>query len=233
MVMAPHTRLTLLPRSLAIFRLDELDKDTVATRFTAHEDHHCLVLSVSLESLAKLFRAPTPLLRQNMGLIRRWTEREERLYQDLLDPPVAKQVRHPWFQAKILELLTLNLFQESYPEEDFFCSQLKKKTHRHVRQALQLLQSRLSEPLELADLASHVGCAPHYLSRLVKQETGKTLSLHLRAFRIEQAALLLAGGTKNVTEVALEVGYSSLSHFSKAFASEQGLSPSQFLKRQY
>ncbi|MDB4406559.1 helix-turn-helix transcriptional regulator, partial [bacterium] len=69
------------------------------------------------------------------------------------------------------------------------------------------------------------------LSRLVKQETGKTLLLHLRSLRISKAAEMLSENRLNVTEVALEVGYQSLSHFSKAFSMEQGMTPSQFLKR--
>lgn len=232
LILAPHTRLTLLPRSLALFQLRELNQETIATRFASSESHECLLLTVGLSSLARLFRSPTPLLQQNLGLIRRWTGREEQLYQDLLDAPVASQARHPWYQAKILELLTLHLFQRRPEQESFFCSKLQQQTHRHVRQALEILQSRLDEPLDLTALAEDVCCAPHYLSRLVTQETGKTLSLHLRAFRIEHAVILLAGGKLNVTEAALEVGYNSLSHFSKAFAAEQGMTPSRFLKQE-
>jgi AraC-like DNA-binding protein len=66
----------------------------------------------------------------------------------------------------------------------------------------------------------------------VKQETGKTLLLHLRALRIEKASEMLSENHMNVTEVALEVGYQSLSHFSKAFSQERGMTPSQFMKRQ-
>lgn len=229
--MAPHTRLTLLPNSVALFNIEGNEQELIATRFASPGGHDSLVLSVDSESLTRLFRSPAALLKKNMGVIRRWTSREELLYRDLLEPPISSLARHPWYQAKILELLTLHLFQEFGPEESFFCSQLKQQTHRHVRQALELLQSRLNEPLDLADLAEDVGCASHYLSRLVTKETEKTLSLHLRAFRIERAALLLAGGDVNVTEVALEVGYNSLSHFSKAFTTEQGMSPSKFLKR--
>lgn len=231
LVMAPHTRLTLLPRTVALFNSEEREKLLVATRFDSSEGHDALVLSVGSESLTRLFRSPEDLLRRNMGLLRRWSSREEQLYQDLIAPPIASLAKRPWYQAKILELMTLHLFQEAGPQDSFFCRQVKKQTHRHVRQALELLQLRHAEPLELPFLAAEVGCAPHYLSRLVTKETGKTLSLHLRAFRIEQAALLLAQGDNNVSEVGREVGYQSLSHFSKAFAAEQGVSPMQFLKR--
>ena len=48
--------------------------------------------------------------------------------------------------------------------------------------------------------------------------TGLTISRYLRNLRLERAAELLHSGRSNVTEAALVVGFSSLSHFSKAFA---------------
>ncbi|MGJ8724438.1 MAG: helix-turn-helix domain-containing protein [Roseibacillus sp.] len=229
--MAPGTRITLLPETLAIFQLGSRSKNCIATRFDHSKEHDFLLLTAESHVLEKLFRSPIPLLTKNLGFIRRWSSREQQLFQDLVSPPVAEAARHAWLQAKTLELLTLNLFHRQEGGEPLFCQSLKEKTHRYVRQALELLQGRITESLDLKDLAEDVGCAPHYLSRLVKQETGKTLSLHLRAFRIEKAAELLAGGQYNVTEVAYEVGYNSLSHFSKAFQEEQGVSPSSFLRR--
>ncbi|WP_200391207.1 helix-turn-helix domain-containing protein [Roseibacillus ishigakijimensis] len=231
LVMAPGTRLTLLPSTLAIFTIGENPGQAIATRFEGSEGHDFLVLSLESQSLGRLFRAPIPLVEKNLGFLRRWSSREEQFYQDLINPPVAEVARHAWFQAKILELLSLHLFHEPHRREPLFCSQLKQKAHRYTRHALELLQGRLDEPLDLSNLAKDVGCAPHYLSRLVKQDTGKTLSLHLRAFRVERAAELLGTNQYNVTEVAMEVGYNSLSHFSKAFVEEQGLTPSAFLKR--
>lgn len=230
LVIAPGTRLTLLPQSLVIFQLEGNTGGTIATRFESKSAHDFVLLTLDSSSLSRLFRAPAPLLEKNLGLLRRWTAREATFYEDLVRPPVAQAARHAWYQAKTLEVLSLHLFQDT-PDEPLFCQQLRQKSHRHTRHALELLHGRLQEPLDLSELALDVGCAPHYLSRLVKQDTGKTLSLHLRAFRIERAAELLASGSANVTEASLEVGYNSLSHFTKAFVEEQGLTPSAFLRR--
>jgi AraC-like DNA-binding protein len=55
-----------------------------------------------------------------------------------------------------------------------------------------------------------------------------TIPQYLRQIRMERAAELLLGGRHNVTEVAMEVGYSSLSHFSKAFCTTIGCCPNLF-----
>ena len=41
----------------------------------------------------------------------------------------------------------------------------------------------------------------------------------------------IATGRCNVSEAALEVGYQSFSHFSRAFAEEKGVPPSQWVRR--
>ena len=87
----------------------------------------------------------------------------------------------------------------------------------------------MSEKLDLKLLGRSVGCSPHYLCRTFSEATGQTISRYLRNERIELAAKLLTKGRMNVTEAALEVGYNSLSHFSKAFYEVKGCQPSRYL----
>ena len=57
-----------------------------------------------------------------------------------------------------------------------------------------------------------------------------TIPQYVRQIRVERAAELLLEGRHNVTEAAMEVGYSSLSHFSKAFCTTIGCCPALFPK---
>ncbi len=98
-----------------------------------------------------------------------------------------------------------------------------------VATALALLHGRIAEPLDLSSLAREVGVSAPHLCRLVKQQTGMTLQRHLRRLRIGYACEMLASGRANITETALECGYQSLSHFSKAFREELGGSPRDWL----
>lgn len=231
LVMASETRLTLLPRTTALFTIADQAGLVSATRFASESGHDFLVLVIPTGSVEAIFGPFGSLMRKNLGILRRWSDRESGMAADLRDPPVQPAAEKQWYLAKTLEVLSLHLFRQPREEPRFFCSMVKSTAHRYVREALTLLEGRLDRSLDLKKLAGDVGCAPPYLSRLVKQETGKTLLLHLRALRIEKATEMLSRNEMNVTEVALEVGYQSLSHFSKAFAQEKGMTPSRFLKR--
>ncbi|MEO5713933.1 MAG: AraC family transcriptional regulator [Luteolibacter sp.] len=133
-------------------------------------------------------------------------------------------------EARVLEWAAVRLFR-SKPGDggSSFCANLRDRDP--VKRAIQLLREKFDQPLDLAALAKEVGIAPHYLSRRVSAETGDTLQRHLRRLRIERACEALDSGKMNVTEVALEVGYQSLSHFAKAFREETGLAPGKWLNR--
>ncbi len=108
-------------------------------------------------------------------------------------------------------------------------SRAERVSHERVARVQQLLQRHLDEPHDLDSLAAAAGCSPHYLSRTFTQVTGIPLMLWIRRARIERAAELLASGRCNVSEAALEVGYRSFSHFSRAFQQEKGVSPSKWV----
>jgi AraC-like DNA-binding protein len=88
-----------------------------------------------------------------------------------------------------------------------------------------LLQKNLVEPLSLEAIGRAVGCSPFHLSRTFSRQMGMSIPQYLRKIRMERAAELLRSGKCNVTEAALEVGYTSLSHFSQAFCQTMGCCP--------
>jgi AraC-like DNA-binding protein len=57
---------------------------------------------------------------------------------------------------------------------------------------------------------------------------GATPFALLRDLRLEKSRTLLKSQTGNVTQVAMDVGYASLSHFAKAFKKKYGISPKQY-----
>lgn len=144
--------------------------------------------------------------------------------------PVQGVASSFWYRGKIQELLALHAFPTQRPEEEFFCSQQKRLAAERVEKVKGLLGQRIDEALDLKCLAREVGCSSAYLCRTFSGETGVTISRYLRSIRVERAAALLRAGKCNVSEAAIEVGYQSLSHFSKAFQQEKGCLPSRYLE---
>src|SRR5439155_22364149 len=105
---------------------------------------------------------------------------------------------------------------------EFFCMRHKRLARERVERVKEILGRDLANPPTLAMLGHEVGCSPFYLSRIFSREVGQTIPKYLRNVRMERAAELLRTGRYNVTEAAIEVGYSSLSHFSKAFCETIG-----------
>jgi AraC-like DNA-binding protein len=141
----------------------------------------------------------------------------------LAQPPVPKAAQVLWYQSKALELMAHLLFEPKDPE--FFCMRQKRVARDRVERTKELLARNLASPPTLETLGQEVGCSPFYLSRIFSREVGLTIPQFLRNLRMERAAELLRTGRYNVTEAATEVGYSSLSHFSKAFCETIGCCP--------
>jgi AraC-like DNA-binding protein len=151
------------------------------------------------------------------------TAEQHQVVASLLQPPVSKPAQSLWYQSKALELMSHFLFAPKDPE--FFCMRQKRVARDRVERTKQLLAGDLANPPTLESLGREVGCSPFYLSRSFSREVGLTIPQYLRKLRMERAAELLRSGRYNVTEAATEVGYASLSHFSKAFCETIGCCP--------
>jgi AraC-like DNA-binding protein len=141
----------------------------------------------------------------------------------LRHPPVFAPAQAVWFQCKAVELAAQLFFTP--PEGELFCTRAQRSARERVDRVRAILREALSAPPALEELGRRVGCSPFYLSRLFSQEAGMTIQQYIRQLRMERAAELLRTGKCNVTEAALEVGYSSLSHFSTAFHETFGCCP--------
>jgi AraC family transcriptional regulator len=108
-----------------------------------------------------------------------------------------------------------------------------RQSRRHVAldRACRVIQTRLSEPLALADLAGPAGVSPAHLTRLFRAELGLTATDYLRRCRLERALHLLTRSEVPIKEVACEVGIPDLHAFNKVVRRGYGLSPRELRAR--
>ncbi len=76
--------------------------------------------------------------------------------------------------------------------------------------------------------AEKIHLSPHYLSDLLKKETGRSAKDHINDFVIEKAKNLLLGTNDSVSEIAYTLGFNYPHYFTRLFKSKTGQTPVEY-----
>ncbi|MFV0416864.1 MAG: helix-turn-helix domain-containing protein [Chthoniobacterales bacterium] len=98
----------------------------------------------------------------------------------------------------------------------------------HVRRAKYYIRNHHSEPIMLEDVARAIGFSNQYSSTLFRENTGITISEYISLVRIEAAKRQLRQRKQRISEIAYQVGFSSLSQFNRSFSKLMGQSPREY-----
>ncbi len=152
------------------------------------------------------------------------------LAQQLCQPPAYEACLPVWHQAKALELMSLAFFSPNTPAKAR--ADGASVNNERVKRAVFLLERDLENPPTLEMLAAEVGCGAFQLSRMFGAQMGMSIPEFLRRHRMEKAAVLLKTSRESVSDIALMVGYTSFSAFTRGFVREFGMAPSVYRKQQ-
>lgn len=105
---------------------------------------------------------------------------------------------------------------------------LNEHTISWLQQVFGYVQKNYQGKVSVEQAASVCGMSYHYFSRCFKKIMKKGFSEYVNFFRISQAEKLLMTSELNITEIAMEVGFSSSSYFIEQFRLYKGISPKRF-----
>ncbi|WP_421693433.1 GlxA family transcriptional regulator [Aestuariivirga sp.] len=91
--------------------------------------------------------------------------------------------------------------------------------------ALELMESHPGEPLMRGETARRIGLSTRQLDRLFSEKLKSSYASHYRHIRLERARDLLRQSAVPLTEIALGCGFSSASHFGRAYRQAFGVTP--------
>ena len=80
----------------------------------------------------------------------------------------------------------------------------------------------------LDELEEHFHLSKPYLSKYIKDKSGKTFGELVKNVRMKKARTLLKGGNMTVETIAEKVGYQNVEHFNRLFKKKYGMTPVQF-----
>jgi AraC-like DNA-binding protein len=106
-----------------------------------------------------------------------------------------------------------------------------EEQNRRLLRARDAMDRRFAEPLDVPALAAIAHVSPAHFSRTFRATFGETPHRYLQRRRIERAMALLRRGDLGVSDVCLDVGFTSLGTFSRTFRAVVGESPSAYRAR--
>lgn len=92
------------------------------------------------------------------------------------------------------------------------------------------IEAHMLEDWSLEQLAAWCGMSRYYMCHLFKSYTGTTVLGYRNALRFTMAKRDLIGGSKKISEIALDCGFSGVSYFTEAFLRAEGMTPTDYRK---
>ena len=161
----------------------------------------------------------------------RTTFNRARLRVDARTQAVMSLLRHQLDRGVIetleAETLTLTLVRRALGERTSHAAARTVGRQKLVDRAKLVLASDLGRRWTLAEVGGEMGVSPVYLTQVFQQVEGLPLYRYQLQLRLARALDLL-GDSRDLTGLALDLGFSSYSHFSAAFKRAYGQTPAEF-----
>ena len=125
------------------------------------------------------------------------------------------------------ETLALTLIRRSLGKTPSLHLKANQNLQKLVGRAKLALSANSARNWSLTEIGKEVGVSPVYLTQVFQKVEGIPLYRYLTRMRLIRALDHL-GDAKDLTALALDLGFSSHSHFSSAFKKSFGTSPSEF-----
>ena len=99
-----------------------------------------------------------------------------------------------------------------------------------IRQAQQYISSHIREKLSVPLVARQVDVSPSYLTALFHKNLQISPGEYIRRIKLQESKQMIRENNLNFTEIAAELQYSTVHHFSRQFKEKFGITPTEYAK---
>ena len=156
------------------------------------------------------------------------TGRLQALFEQLLQEQERQEIYADEMILVLLNQLLLLLLRqvEGEPLPD---SRMKGE-YRIIHQTQAFVSSHVWEDLSVPFVAHHVDMSPSYLTALFQKHLSISPGEYIRRVKLQESKRLIRENKLNFTEIAAELQYSTVHHYSRQFKEKFGMTPSEYAK---
>jgi AraC-like DNA-binding protein len=109
--------------------------------------------------------------------------------------------------------------------------QAKELSVGRMEQIVRYIQENYAQIRSIGELADEFFLSKYHLCHLFKKHLGLSIVSYINMIRIRAACRLLDKGERNITELALAVGFGSSAYFCKVFKEQVHATPLEYRKK--
>jgi len=156
---------------------------------------------------------------------------EDAAYDDYLLGKWIGDIEKPDFEEVILLEMRARLRRlahHSSPEKESHQPSIHSKEVNHVERIAIYIGQNYRDTIEASDIGEAVGLHPDYANAIFKKAFGTTLSEYIIEERVSHAQRKLITTDENISSIAFECGFSSISWFNACFKQMNGCTPREY-----
>lgn len=154
--------------------------------------------------------------------------RTEQLFQQLLQEQECTEIYADEMILLLLNQLMLTLLRQvnGQPMPD----ERMRGEYRIIHQTQVFVSGHVWEDLSVPFVAHHVDMSPSYLTALFQKHLSISPGEYIRRVKLQEGKHMIRENKLNFTEIAAELQYSTVHHFSRQFKEKFGITPSEYAK---
>ncbi len=209
-----------------LFSMDEVSDDMFSM--------YILFTAAFIETLSPSLQVQYPFLDYAGVPFFKLSETEAQKMEDLFfgidaeikgnNPDKAEAIKH------FINLILITA-KRSYIRQELTTIYHNARSSSVVTRFKKLVGQHFIKIRSVAEYANKLAVTPKYLSKLVKEETGRTPSDFIDDMLMMEIKALLRHTTLNISEIAYQLDFSDPSHLAKFFKKLEGITPLQYRNR--
>ena len=130
----------------------------------------------------------------------------------------------------LLSQLLVTLLRSSTEAEPLRSAHCLNNENAIIRRAQQYISANVRKALSVPLVAKNSDVSPSYLTSLFHKHLQISPGEYIRRIKLQESKQMIREGNMNFTQIAQELHYSTIHHFSRQFKEKFGVSPSEYAK---